>query len=53
MKGWTDKDLEEMVVDRATAEEKVGLYIGLILLAEIYTGIRRRRRHFERKLSAA
>ena len=30
VQGWTDKELEEMGVDRATAEEKTGLYLGLI-----------------------
>ena len=42
-----------MRVDRAAAEEKVGLRTGLISLAELDTGIRRRRRHSERRISAA
>ena len=53
MEGWTDKELEEMGVTRAAAEEKVGLQRGLIPLAESYTGMRRRRRHSERRISAA
>ena len=53
VEGWTDKELEEMGVDRAAAEEKVGLRTGLIPLAELDTGIRRRRRHSERRISAA
>ena len=42
-----------MVVPRAAAEEKVGLHTGRILLTELDTGIRRRRRHSERRISAA
>ena len=53
VEGWTDKELEEMGVTRAAAEEKVGLHIGLIPLAELDTGIRRCRRHSERRICAA
>ena len=53
VEGWTDKELEEMVVDRAAAEEKVGLHIGLIPLSELDKGIRRRWRHSNRRISAA
>ena len=52
VQGWTDKELEEIRVDRAAAEEKVDLHTGLIPLAELDTGIRRRRRHSERRISA-
>ena len=48
---WTDKDLEEMGVDRATAEERVGLHLGLIPLAELDTGVKRRKRLSERRIS--
>ena len=40
---WIDKDLEEMGVDRARVEEKVGVHASLIPLAELYKGIRRYR----------
>ena len=53
VEGWTDKELEEMGVTRVAAEEKVGLHIGLIPLAELDTGIKRRRRHSERRISGA
>ena len=53
VEGWTDKELAEMRVDRVAAEEKVGLRTGLIPLAELDTGIRGRRRHSERRISAA
>ena len=53
VEGWTDKELKVMGVTKAAAEEKVGLHEGLILLAELDTGIRRRRRHSERRISAA
>ena len=53
MEGWTDKELEEMGVNRVAAEEKVGLHTGLIPLAELDTDIRRRRRHSERRISTA
>ena len=39
VEGWTDKELEEKGVTRAAAEEKVGLHTGLILVAELDTGI--------------
>ena len=42
-----------MGVTRAAAEEKVGLHTGPIPLAELDTGIRRRRRHSKRRISAA
>ena len=53
VEGWTDKELEEMWVTRAAAEEKVGLHTGLIPLAGLDSGIRRRRRHSELRICAA
>lgn len=41
VEGWTDNQLEELGLDGATAEAKVGLHIDLIPLAELDTGIRR------------
>ena len=41
------------MVTRAAAEEKVGLHRGLIPLVELDTGISRRRRHSERRISGA
>ena len=53
VEGWTDKELEEMGVTGAAAEEKVGLHTSLIPLAELDTGIQRRRRDSQRRISAA
>ena len=51
--GWTDKQLKEISVNKVVAEEKLDLCKGLIPVAEIDTSMRRRRRHSERRLSAA
>ena len=53
LEGWTDKELEEIGVTRAAAEEKVSLHTGLIPIAELNMGIKRCRRYFERRISAA
>ena len=37
----TDKNLEEMGVDRATNEQRVGLHLSLIPIAELDTGVKR------------
>ena len=49
---WTNKEFKKMRVNRAAAEEKVGLHTGLIPLVKLDTGIRRCKKYAKRRISA-